>query len=244
MKILLLNGPPRSGKDTIAQILQKRASSSIHLEKFALPIKTCVPLAFSIDRETWNNELDTASNKDLPNDLFYGETPRDVQISFSEDWLKPLCGKDIFGKLALRRLEWICTRGFGTVIFSDSGFAPEAQVLIDRFGAEAIQLWRINREGCNYKGDSRGYINLDGVRTYDVPNNGSLNDLRDLIEPLFDAFTLPREQIEDPNTQSEMLPLETEDEWIARCVAAEQRAFREWPGRKIARIEREKNEQD
>jgi len=231
MKILLINGPPRSGKDTVAKIIKQAGASLVHLEKFAQPIKTCVPLAYSIPLDQWEKDLDTPNNKDLSHDLLYGETPRDVQISFSEDWLKLLNGEDIFGKLLLRRIERLNSQWFQCVVISDSGFREEAKVLVEYYGAVNCRLWRMQREEHNFRGDSRGYIDLDelGVRTWDIPNNGSLNDLRDLVLPLYDAMNLSRNEMTE----------ETYYEWDTRLKEAEAKAFRDWPNRKIARIKKE-----
>lgn len=236
MKILLLNGAPRSGKDTVSQMLKDSASSSIHQEKFARPMKIAVPLIYGISREQWENELDTARNKDLACSQFFGKTPREVQIALSEDYLKPMHGKSVFGELLARRISGLKDRSFlETVIVSDSGFYHEAKELIDVFGANNIQLWRIHREGCNFSKDSRNHIDLkdDGVVCYDVNNNGSMDDLRCLVLPLYKAFTLPRR-----NMGGE---LEDALGWHERQRTAAKAAFEDWPIRKIDLIRKEAN---
>lgn len=235
MKILLLNGPPRSGKDTVAQMIKDHSSSHVHLEKFAHPIKTAVPLAYSIPLDHWRQHVDTTSNKDLPCTELFGKTPREVQIAFSEEFLKPLHDQSIFGELLARRIERINFEWFTSVVVSDSGFEEEARVIIDKYGAENVQLWRIMREGCDFKGDSRGYIDL-GIRMYDIPNEGSLDDLRDLVIPLYEAFTTPRDIVKHDKKDNEP---ESNEDWIARQLEMAGKAFSEWPKRRIARIEQE-----
>lgn len=243
MKILLLNGAPRSGKDTIAQMLKNNASSSVHLEKFALPLKLSVPLIYGVPRAAWENELDTARNKDLACSQFFGKTPRNVQIALSEDFLKPLHGKMVFGELLERRIKNVAHRSdLECIVVSDSGFYDEAKHIIDVFGANNVQLWRVHRAGCNFKKDSRGHICLldDGVDCYDVENTGSLDDLRCLVEPLYKALILPREMLKDPITK-ETVP-ESEIDWEKRRALAARMAFEDWPKRKIELIEEAQND--
>lgn len=242
MKILLLNGAPRSGKDTISTMLKKNASTSVHQEKFALPMKLSVPLIYGVPRHKWENELDTARNKDLACTEFFGETPRDVQIGLSEDFLKPLHGKKIFGELLERRIKNIAHRSeLECIVVSDSGFYDEAKHIIDVFGADNIQLWRIHRAGCNFSGDSRGHIDLDdeNVDSYDIVNDGSLDDLRCLVLPLYEALILPRETLKDPITKEQSL--ESEKDWQARRRLAAKAAFEKWPERKIELIRKSEN---
>lgn len=96
--------------------------------------------------------------KDTPNPLLFGKTPREFMIAFSETFAKPLWGHDIFGKIALRYCRVLEDRHFETVVFSDSGFAGEAQVLIDNYGAHSVRLIQLRRDGTTFKNDSRSYI--------------------------------------------------------------------------------------
>ena len=218
MKIILLNGPPRCGKDTIAEILKNHCSSEVHIEKFALPLKLAVPLIYGITVSEWKEDLDTEQGKDYRCDQFFGISPRDVQIALSEDFLKPLHGKDIFGKLLVRRLERILGRGFSAAVVSDSGFREEAEVIVNKFGADNVQLWRIHRDGCDFKKDSQGYIHLAdiGVDEFDIDNCGTMKDLIKFTVGLYKAAVIPRELVKVGN-ERELEPME---QWIARYKAA------------------------
>lgn len=240
MKVLLLNGPPRSGKDTISAILKNRSSSFVHEEKFAMPMKRCVPLIYSVPLEHWKTRLDTAANKDLPCSEFFGVSPRQAQINFSEEYLKPIHGQNIFGDLLVRRLDMICGGFAECAVISDSGFVPEAERVVEEFGAENVQLWRIHRDDCDYVGDSRNYIDLQylGVDSYVIDNSGSMDDLRDIVEPLFDAMMLPRDNSE--HVAGEPV-VESDEEWLKRKRFAAQQAFDLWPERRIQRIEASKS---
>lgn len=243
MQILLLNGAPRSGKDTVAKMLKDAASSSVHLEKFALPMKLSVPLIYGVPREKWEKELDTERNKDMACSDFFGKTPREVQIALSEDFLKPMHGKKIFGELLGRRLKGLQGRSMlECVVISDSGFYDEAKEIINMFGADRVQLWRIHREGYDFKGDSRSHVDLkeDGVACYDIHNNGSLDDLRLLVEPLYQAFILPRDRKKDENGKYTQ-DLEDRHVWYEKRNTAAKKAFEDWPIRKIEHIRKQEN---
>ena len=233
MRIILLNGPPRCGKDTVSAILKEHSPSFVHQEKFALPMKIVTPLVYSVTLSHWKEHLDTAENKDLACSEFFGKTPREVQIALSEEYLKPLHGKTIFGKLLSRRLNMVLGGMLDCVVISDSGFLEEALEVINTFGAENIQLWRIHREGCDFSKDSRNYIQLKehGVEEYLVPNHGSLDDLRDIVVPLYEAHVLPRDGSGDE--------LESIESWNSRRKMAAQIAFEDWPTLRIKRIEAE-----
>ena len=197
MNILLLNGAPRCGKDTVSQILKDMSSTTIHQEKFAMPMKRSVPLLYAVPYDTWKEDLDTPENKDYPCDQFFGKTPREVQIAISEDFLKPLHGKEVFGKLLIRRIEFLVDRKImETVVVSDCGFKEEAMQVVEHFGWWNVTLWRIYRDGCTFKKDSRDHINLkdQGIACYDVFNNKGINDLRNITKSLYEACFAPKEK--------------------------------------------------
>jgi hypothetical protein len=72
-------------------------------------------------------------------------------------------------------------------VVTDSGFEEEARVLGRKFGRTSLVLIRIRRKGCSFKGDSRNFITLCGVKTFDVFNDGTLDFDRRLIEVLNDT---------------------------------------------------------
>jgi len=198
IKVLLLNGPPRSGKDTLAEALWK-FDPDIHLEKFAKPLKDTAPILYGISREEWRTNYDTAANKDYPTPAFFGKSPREVQIAISENLLKPLHGKDVFGRLLVSRISRLPRLVFPPrlVVVSDSGFRAEAEKVVEAVGKDNVFLCRLYRKGCTFAGDSRGYITLSdlGVREVELQNSGGVDDLRDAGERLSSVLRLPREQV-------------------------------------------------
>lgn len=160
-KILLLNGPPQSGKDTIANYLHKMEFAK-H-EKMARPLKQMLPIIFP---ELEQSKFQWLQNADgthvvLPQSEHYeagNYTTRELQIMLSEDMLKPMFGKSIFGRA-------LCSRIFfdshSRYVISDCGFNEEAAELVKFVGYHNIYLMQIERPGCNFSNDSRGYIDAN-----------------------------------------------------------------------------------
>ena len=178
-KIVLLNGPPRSGKDTVSNLLFeyfKKESVKVEQCKFAQPIKDFVrQFYFRGDQYLfdWYDNIE----KDTAFPVLYGKTCREIQIAFAETFLKQLHGQEIFGHLAIKRLSMSDNDIF---IFSDCGFIEECIPLLDSFKKENIYLIKLYRENCSFSNDSRNYIKDDCFSCSNLDfiyNNGTLKDL-------------------------------------------------------------------
>lgn len=161
LKVLLLNGPPRSGKDTLAMSLLEQSVvfggvKPVFVEKFAAPIKQHFADSWGVSLEwiEWNKD----------NVFMYGVTVRQMLIAYSEKYMKPLFGGGIFGKMMVSRLAEIEEHYSEppTVVISDSGFAAEAREVIE--AGHEVHLIRLHRSGFDFKGDSRGYLNGEDLR--------------------------------------------------------------------------------
>jgi hypothetical protein len=123
---------------------------------------------------TFDTDLRTSDVKKRPFPFYEGgsRTFRDAMISFSEEWMKPQFGEEVFGRLALKR----CTEQsifYDRFVFDDSGFRPEAEFIVASEGAPACRLIRLDRPGCSFVGDSRGYIELPNVHTTHLLNDST-----------------------------------------------------------------------
>lgn len=178
MKIFLLNGPPRSGKDAAGKILLSMLDNAC-IMKFAEPVKLSAHAVLRMLKGSGTVPLGEAFDlcKDEPSPYFRGLTPREVYIAVSEKLCKPLFGKDIFGKLMAEQIEKKKDEGYENFIITDSGFQDESMVLKDRFG-DQVYVVNLHRNGTCYSGDSRGRIYLKDNLTYEVRNNGTHGDLR------------------------------------------------------------------
>lgn len=184
MRIILLNGPPRSGKDTAAdELISFLGSRSIDARKykFATALKERAHAMYGMTDAPPDA---FESVKDERNSAFYGLTPRQAYIEVSERYFKAVHGDDFFGRLLAEELR---TWRPEIALVSDSGFLSEALVLIEEFGADNMSLVRIHREGTDFKNDSRGYLDIFGIKTYDVDNDGTrlelVANLRRILNP-------------------------------------------------------------
>ena len=163
IQIIILNAPPMSGKDDIAEYLSVEYGA-IHLEVKELLFQVAVRAA-GITRPLWD-ALYTRDYKERPTPYLQidGErvSPREWMIHCSENLIKPLFGKDAFGKAAVQDLIKRDLRPGSVVVFSDGGFIEELFPLArhaQENGGELL-LARIERRGYGWGKDSRSYLHL------------------------------------------------------------------------------------
>jgi hypothetical protein len=167
MRIVLLNGPPRAGKDTAANAICAAYPQGLKLG-FSHHLKRATHAAYGLPQDP----IDAfEAVKDQHRDEFFGLTPRQAYIAHSEDYMKPLHGKKVFGRLWLRSA---LASGAPLVVVPDSGFVDEALVGIHEVGEANALLIRVHAEGRGktFAGDSRSHISLPGVTTVDLHNDG------------------------------------------------------------------------
>lgn len=146
-KIVILNGPPRSGKDSIANNLKGFLAI-----KFAGVLKKMTHAFYGMSDIPSDNFEEV---KDLPSKAFYGLTPREAYIAVSEQYIKPVHGLSFFG---YRLVERIKRTGHSHYVISDSGFYEETIPLIKEFGINNIYLFHLTRPGFGFDNDSRIYL--------------------------------------------------------------------------------------
>lgn len=145
MRVVLLNGPPRAGKDTIGEMLVQSIPRSVVL-RFAQPI---IDYMFKVHGIRMSDVA-----KDEPHPNLCGRTPRQVAIHYSERMCKPLFGQDYFGHEAVKLMRKQ-PRGIETATFTDSGFVNEAVPVLKE--ATSMVVVRVHRRGSTFHGDSRSY---------------------------------------------------------------------------------------
>lgn len=189
-RIIFVNGPPRAGKDTVGNIifeeLEKRGVG-VAVGKFAGVLKTRTHAAYGLFDERGGPLPPDAfeDRKDDPLPEFLGLSPRKAYIMMSEAYYKPTHGQTVFGKLLLQDILKLfdalpCGAERPVIVISDSGFEPETEPIIERFGSEECALIRVHREGFDFSGDSRSYLDLRhrGVRLIDIDPCKDLIELR------------------------------------------------------------------
>lgn len=173
--LILLNGPPGSGKDTLAQHLRDK-NRNFEILHFAKILKERTHALYGNSLLEYDY-FDGCKNK--PNDFFLGLTPRQAYINVSEVYIKPIHGTKFFGDALVKtiRSSFYLARGF---ITADSGFAEEAEPVINCMGRENTLLVRIRDRG-SFANDSRSFIELP-VNTLDISNDRSELDFLNIAE--------------------------------------------------------------
>ena len=164
-KVICLNGPKHSGRDTIGVALKAALVKSGYnciIEKFAQPLKDGVACFLGLNERMAHHYFENPAVKDHPSSNFFGMTPCQVLISFSEEWAKPKFGKEVFGVLMRDRIEDLD----GFVVVTDCGFREELEPL----DPTDLAVVRLHRHKTNFDNDSRGYIYDSGLYTFDVRN--------------------------------------------------------------------------
>ncbi len=159
MKVVLLNGPARSGKDTLAQFLVREFAGAVrigfadHLKRLA-HVMCFGPAGWDMDPNAFDG------TKEAPREAFAGMSPRQFYIHVSERVCKPLFGGGYFGD---RFVDAARASGADLVVVPDSGFRREAERVVEAFGASNVLLVRLSRDGFTFEGDSRDYIVLSDL---------------------------------------------------------------------------------
>jgi hypothetical protein len=173
MKVLILNGPPGCGKDTIAKLLCKMAPvlqgefKEVLYEETAKLLRS-IGSSFSDDPKdysiTTSDVRRSNEDRDSKEQPFVGglSVRRWLQIT-SEMVVKKDRGQDYFGVASADRWH---SKGTDHVI-SDCGFIEEVDAVVDRFGAENVYVIRLHREGFSFAVDTRYYIKYSNAQELD-----------------------------------------------------------------------------
>lgn len=181
MYIVGFNGPPRSGKDTLAgmvrehMIQQGLAEEKIREESLSLPLRQ---IAFAMVGWIYVEGVTDPRDYDLFKDRFfpaYGKTGRELMIDVSERFMKLVYATEVFPMQMLTRNE-----SFGGVLLvRDTGFQLELAPLIRAVGTRNVYVVRVQREFTTFEGDSREWVNHpDSGCSMTIHNDGTLAELR------------------------------------------------------------------
>lgn len=157
-KIILLNGPAGSGKDTIADHLVQEYPCMFSKQSFKESLYELTAGYFGVSLGYIIEQNSDRVTKETPNKFLGGKTPREALIYASEDVYKPRYGKSVFGQKAKQRLVQSMTN-----VFSDSGFIEEAEPLLEQVGTDNMICVQIERDGCSFENDSRDYVGVPRV---------------------------------------------------------------------------------
>lgn len=179
MKVVILNGPPRSGKDTLKSVLLREFPDAV-ASAMATPLHEFWSYVFYSVSTTYEEykEYTDGSKKNEPHPAL-GFSYRSAMIDMSEEYIKNRYGSDFFGKVSAKSIansgkrDTFFSFDANLLIVSDSGFIEETVPLITEFGAENILHIKLYRAGTNYDQDSRSYLDLEafGVKSRDLIND-------------------------------------------------------------------------
>jgi len=166
--ILLFNGPPSSGKSEAARYV----STSFGAKEFNFKDKliALTKEIYNISDEEWLKyyNREDKDTKVIPN--ADGKTARETLIFVSEGIIKPLFGKDYFGKCAVEAIR----NSEKMIVCGDCGFDQEVLPVVNHFGKDNVFLVRIHRKGCSFVNDSRNWISkwlFNQENIFNVTNN-------------------------------------------------------------------------
>lgn len=171
-KFIILNAPKGCGKDVAASHLCNVFNYN-HVE-FKSPVKDLVKAFYNLDEDK-HNYFYERDNKEIQQDWLYGMSIREAYIHVSENVIKPVFGRDVFGTLLAKSLS-------GVSVSSDGGFIEEVEAVAKEIGKENILIVQIHSEGRDFSGDSRYYLDVEGVTTVVVHNHFTPQFFSDIVD--------------------------------------------------------------
>lgn len=180
-KIIVMNAPAQSGKDCAADYVADKYSAQ-HL-RFKDELYKVAAMVAGISVEHMKLLATERSVKEVPCCYFIVNSswvsPRQWLIHVSENVVKPLLGKDFFGKQLAQSIT------SDLVVISDSGFESEIVPLLA--AGHYVCVIRIERDGYTFEGDSRSYLPTSPLyHTFLVKNNGTLEQFLNKVGSIVD----------------------------------------------------------
>lgn len=202
--VVVLNGPPESGKDTVCDfmhdhIIDRNINKRIMQAKFSEPLKVGIHALFGILDEYGEVAKHDAFEdvKETPQEKFFGMTPREAYIWGSEEVMKPRFGNFVFGQIMANKLQWFFDTDFADdyntsplLVISDCGFKEEVEFLASVVPLKQILRIRLFRTGKTFQNDSRSWFEYEGLPNIDLINNGTVDDLHVQIKAIVNDFEL------------------------------------------------------
>lgn len=179
--VIILNGPPGSGKDTIADFIAAEFNAE-HL-RFKTKLYAITALVNNLDFDMFMKIATDQNTKDSVK-LARGLTARQLIIETSENVIKPYYGKDYFGNDVG---DSILKSDKSLFVLSDGGFPEELTSMIrtGKLNHNDVIIVKLYRNGCSFDNDSRTYFD-ESVIHKDIKVITFVNNLE--LYPMYDAI--------------------------------------------------------
>lgn len=157
---IVLNGPPRAGKDTAIEILADVFPDG-DVYQFFRPIKELLheELGLSVPYDFYEE------TKDVPLPEFGGMTPRRAYID-KGDRMQAELGHSVLTDTYFSAIA----SSNAPILITTCGMDSEALEIASIFGVENTLVLRIHREGCDFSQDSRSWVHSEHLNIKDVRN--------------------------------------------------------------------------
>lgn len=167
---ILLNGPPYSGKSTIARELTRELGNGLDSPKVAAQDSFAAPTKHFIAAALGEKYQEMDKDKQRPE--LNGYSVRQTLIDLSQSYLKRIYGADVFARWLVHRSLRYPTNKPLYYIVDDLGFTEELGP------PQNYLVVHVHRSNYSFKGDSRRYIfPPDERRLIRLDNNGLSVDL-------------------------------------------------------------------
>lgn len=186
MKLILLNSPPRSGKDTAARALADLMPGRTVNLKLSRFLKEATHGLYGLIEATGevaaHDRFETT--KDWPRDEFLRLTPRQAYIGVFENYLKIMHGEDILGRMLAPELARFRSNPIAVCVVTDVGRQEDVNALVPMAGEANTLLVELDREGTSW--DTRKRVEFPGVRRVIIENNSTTDELKARLEAVWD----------------------------------------------------------
>jgi hypothetical protein len=156
------SGPPRSGKDSIAnelaRILSAKHGFAVQLVAFSTPMRLAAYAMLGRPYDEQHYDL----HKDDPQEAFGGKSIRQAMIALTEHHVKPTYGHDFWARAAFRTMWETPPK---VLIVTDFGFQVEVDVAEEPGRFHRAAYPQIVRPGTDFSRDSRDYVGASGKTT-------------------------------------------------------------------------------
>jgi|LGOV01.1.fsa_nt_gb hypothetical protein len=182
MKVILLNGPKRSGKDYIAERVALLGGMTVR--SMMQPMKIAALTLRGLHPDTW---LQFETRKDEPAPELDGQTPREVYIAHGT-MMRERYGQNFVANLWMRHTSE--ARGCNDIIVPDVRFAPEVDAVVRLVGARNVVLVGVHRKGTNWDNDIGSYLSrtFGGIKRLDFDNNYEGLHPGDVVHSLLESW--------------------------------------------------------